>query len=40
MERLLVIDDLDEKCLNLKNKINDNIVPKPNFSFIKNNRDK
>ena len=34
------IDDLDETCLNLENKINDNIVPKPNFSFIKNNRDK
>ena len=38
--KVVGIDDLDETCLNLENKINDNIVPKPNFSFIKNNRDK
>ena len=38
--KIVGIDDLDETCLNLENKINDNIVPKPNFSFIKNNRDK
>ena len=38
--KIVGIDDLDETCLSLENKINDNIVPKPNFSFIKNNRDK
>ena len=38
--KVVGIDDLDETCLNLENKINDNIVPKPNFSFIKNNRDR
>jgi len=38
--KVVGIEDLGETCLNLENKINDNIVPKPNFKFIKNGKNK
>ena len=36
--KIVGIDDLDETCLSLENKINDNISPKPDFRFIKDTK--
>ena len=36
--KIIGLENIEELCLDLENKINDNINPKPDFKFIKDNK--
>ena len=36
--KIIGLENIEELCLDLENKINDNISPKPDFRFIKDNK--
>ena len=36
--KIIGLENVEELCLDLENKINDNISPKPDFKFIKDNK--
>ena len=36
--KIIGLENIEELCLDLENKINDNISPKPDFKFIKDNK--
>ncbi|MCY7007043.1 putative DNA binding domain-containing protein [Fusobacterium simiae] len=36
--KIIGLKNMDEICLDLENKINDNIIPKPDFKFIKDSK--
>lgn len=38
--KVIGLDEIEEFCLDLENKINDNISPKPDFRFIKDSKQK
>ena len=36
--KIIGLENIEELCLDLENKINDNISPKPDFKFIKDKK--
>ena len=38
--KIVGLENIEELCLDLENKINDNINPKPDFKFIKDKKKK